>query len=274
MISIRHNGHKEIKYKKTIFPCGEQKITIDYDIKKHNPMLYDTHIHIFWGYENVNELFDVIAIHDYFRSDFKYNIHVEKILLRMPYVPFSRQDRSFKNECFTLKTFCRLINSCNFDEVTIFDPHSDVTPALLNNVFVEGNSVNEAKMLLDGDYYLLAPDAGATKRVNSIAKDALDNNLQCRGVIQATKHRDLKTGNITKTEVYNIPKDNYPIIIVDDICEGGRTFIEIAKILKNQNPDRKIILYVTHGFFSAGLDVFDNYIDEIYTYNGKVENVK
>jgi ribose-phosphate pyrophosphokinase len=55
-------------------------------------------------------------------------------------------------------------------------------------------------------------------------------------------------------------------LIVDDICDGGRTFIELAKVLRPWTTG-KIYLYVTHGIFSNGLDVFNSLIDGVYTAN-------
>jgi ribose-phosphate pyrophosphokinase len=59
-------------------------------------------------------------------------------------------------------------------------------------------------------------------------------------------------------------KDKH-VIIVDDICDGGRTFIELAKVLKS-NKVKNITLFVTHGIFSKGVDaLFENGIDNIIT---------
>lgn len=44
-----------------------------------------------------------------------------------------------KDEVFTLKYFCEFINSLEFDEVTVVDPHSSVSRALLNNLIVYTN---------------------------------------------------------------------------------------------------------------------------------------
>jgi ribose-phosphate pyrophosphokinase len=56
-------------------------------------------------------------------------------------------------------------------------------------------------------------------------------------------------------------------VIVDDICDGGRTFIELAKVIIAQNQEAKIYLVVTHGIFSAGFSELTNYFDGIYTTN-------
>ena len=56
-------------------------------------------------------------------------------------------------------------------------------------------------------------------------------------------------------------------IIIDDICDGGRTFIGIAEAIKEQVQNPEIYLLVTHGIFSAGYNQLMNYFDKIYTTN-------
>ncbi|MEQ2351952.1 phosphoribosyltransferase family protein [Pseudoalteromonas piscicida] len=84
-------------------------------------------------------------------------------------------------------------------------------------------------------------------------------------VIQAQKVRNLKTGEIVQTQVLGEVKGK-DLLIVDDICDGGRTFTELAKVLKAQGAN-SIALYVTHGIFSQGLGVFSGLIDTVYTTN-------
>jgi ribose-phosphate pyrophosphokinase len=59
---------------------------------------------------------------------------------------------------------------------------------------------------------------------------------------------------------------NAVILIVDDICDGGRTFIELAKKLRPMTTG-KIKLLITHGIFSKGIEVFDGIIDEVLVIN-------
>jgi len=98
------------------------------------------------------------------------------------------------------------------------------------------------------------------------AKKTLKISEQFNGVpevIQAHKVRNLKTGEIIKTEVLgNVEGKN--VLIADDICDGGRTFIELAKVLKNEGA-LEVSLFITHGIFSKGLDVFTGLIEHIYT---------
>ena len=187
-------------------------------------------------------------------------------MLFMPYVPYARQDRVCdKGESFSLKVFANLINSLQFNLVTVVDPHSGVTPALLNNVRI----INQKDVLHKWQAFIqrvlkgvtfISPDAGANKKVYDAA-----SYFGHREFLRADKLRDMATGNILETIVYADDLNGRDVCILDDICDGGRTFIELAKVLKAKNAG-KVILYVTHGIFSAGIDpLFSGGIDEIWT---------
>ena len=52
-----------------------------------------------------------------------------------------QHDKKFNpNESFELKLVCEFINSLNFKKIKVFHPHSDVTPALLNNCEIIDNT--------------------------------------------------------------------------------------------------------------------------------------
>lgn len=190
--------------------------------------------------------------------------------LKMDYVPFSRQDRVMTDgEALSLRVFCDMINDLGFEGVSIMDPHSDVTPALLNNCFVEEqHEIFYNSLMLrfcHKPYVLVAPDAGALKKIYKLA-----NKLECNQIIKAQKVRDASTGEIISTDLHcDIDISGMDCVIVDDICDGGRTFIEIAKKLREHNCG-DITLCVTHGFFTKGIDVFKGLIDNIYTKEGQI----
>lgn len=186
-----------------------------------------------------------------------------KLVLDMPYVPYARQDRvSNPGESLSAKVFCDLINAQGYDQVTITDPHSDVVSALLNCVEIVDASSRVQRIVNLADFKdgvtLLAPDAGARKRVLSIAKQ-----VGVSEVAFADKVRDTKTGNITGTTFPEVSEEN-PVLIIDDICDGGRTFIELAKAAQEVG-NYELHLYVTHGIFSKGLDELKKYFARVYT---------
>lgn len=188
------------------------------------------------------------------------------IELAIPYFPYARQDRvCVEGEALGAAVIAGFINGLGFSKVTISDAHSDVSPALINNVVnvpqidILKKCDGLCKRLSAGELTLVSPDAGASKKTLKIA-EAFNGIPQ---VIAAQKVRNLQTGEIIKTEI-NQDVTGKKVLIADDICDGGRTFIELAKILRERGAV-EVSLFVTHGIFSKGLSVFDGLIDTIYT---------
>ena len=110
---------------------------------------------------------------------------------------------------------------------------------------------------------IICPDKGAVGRTQAIAS-AFEKDMQDSAVVYCEKVRDPATGAITHTDVKTDSLAGMTAIITDDICDGGYTFIKIAEQLKAKGADR-VVLFVTHGIFSKGLDVFDGLIDHVFT---------
>lgn len=192
--------------------------------------------------------------------------------LYLPYVPYARQDRvANPGESLSAKVFCDLVNAQAYRRVVIQDPHSDVVPALLERVVIEDplpalSRAAESIYARTGSkaFALVAPDAGARKRVMKLAQ-ALGT-----AVVFADKVRDTRTGAITGTEIHGeLPE--CPLLVTDDICDGGRTFTELAAALSSKQRDRAmnqpLFLYVTHGIFSKGLDALLDHYAAVFTRN-------
>jgi ribose-phosphate pyrophosphokinase len=188
------------------------------------------------------------------------------IELVIPYFPYARQDRvCVEGEALGAAVMANFINNLSFAKVIIWDAHSEVSPALLNRVVnVPQISLLErcdelSRRLSTGELTLISPDAGASKKTIKIA-ETFNGEPE---VIQAQKMRNLKTGEIIKTEILG-DVEGKKILIADDICDGGRTFIELAKVLREKGAV-EVSLFITHGIFSKGLEVFEGLIDAIYT---------
>ena len=188
------------------------------------------------------------------------------------YVPYARQDRYCEQgEAFGVRTFARLLNSLNFSRVVIADPHSEVTPAVINNLQIMPQHEIAFYMLgwklrMD-NFELVSPDGGALKKIFKLGTQ-MNLKVHC-----ADKIRDTATGDIIRTDISVQDFGGANLMIVDDICDGGRTFIELAKVLRDRNAGR-IELFVTHGIFSKGVDVFEGYVDCIHSFNVWENNVK
>jgi ribose-phosphate pyrophosphokinase len=196
------------------------------------------------------------------------------IELTVPYFPFSRQDRVMTDgESFGLQSVVDLIKMCNFVSVTTWDIHSDVAGAM----FPAGVFRNVSQDELWADFIramtksettvIVSPDAGALKKIYKVA------GATGQSVVEAKKIRDVATGHIVKTEIDGTKLSGFErVVIVDDICDGGRTFIELAKVIRDSGFKGTLVLCVTHGIFSKGLDVFLEDFDEIHTMNN-INNV-
>ena len=232
-----HFSAGELKIK--LFGCGKERMDI------------------VWHYENDAELFTIMCIRDYYAS--------HKAILYIPYLPHARMDR-VKNpeDVFTLRTFARVINSMDFERVYVWDAHSNVGPALIDRCH-DVNAltwIEEAikEMSYPKDYLcLFFPDEGAQKRYGGMFPDY----KQAFGI----KNRNWETGKI---EGYMIVgednvKDNH-ILIIDDICSYGNTFVKAAEALHEAGANG-IDLYITHceeavvkgDVFKCGL------IDKVFT---------
>ncbi|MEO0413632.1 MAG: ribose-phosphate diphosphokinase, partial [Verrucomicrobiota bacterium] len=189
-----------------------------------------------------------------------------KIRLEIPYLPYARQDRVCNpGEALGVRVIADLINRLNFEQVVLFDPHSDVAGALIERVSIRSQEdlVRPLVPLFSEVLpILIAPDAGAEKKVLKVAQMMDDQTGVIVEVLCASKRRDTRTGQISETTLHG-SVEGRPVLIIDDICDGGRTFIELAKVLKRQGATQ-IYLYVTHGIFSKGLEVLEPYFDRVF----------
>ena len=181
--------------------------------------------------------------------------------LFIPYFPGARQDRASPGTALTVKVYADIVNAMNLDKVVVVDPHSDVTRAVLH---CEAVSAAEILKLHNAQYdALISPDAGAEKKAFDIAQ-----TLGIKHVIFARKHRDVATGKLSG---FSIDTSNWPpnkCLLVDDICDGGGTFVGLASHCIKQHAHLWYAdLYVTHGIFSAGLDHLHKHFGKIITTN-------
>jgi ribose-phosphate pyrophosphokinase len=268
--------NSDIKYKISKFPDGQQTI----DLENWDQLQYcgdivkiSSRLNSFKDLELI-----ICAVHSI--RNVKRN---REISLYVPYFIGARSDRKFKEGGinYLKQVICPIINSLNLTSVEVLDPHSDVLEACLNN-YKKKNNHSLVKFALeqidnkDGAQdriCLVSPDAGAYKKIFDVAK-----KFNIENIITANKVRDVRTGNIVKTEIPEsrepLPPgyyDNFKYVIIDDICDGGRTFIELAKVIKERTPGAEIYLVVTHGIFSAGLKPLAEWFECIYTTNSVVD---
>lgn len=255
----------DIKYKLSSFPDGQHQINL-VDMRYREVEGEDVKIK-----SRLNNWIDLEIIACAVAS-LKY-LKPKSIHLYVPYVEGARSDRKFEygSNNYLKDVICPIINSFKFDSVTVLDPHSDCLEMGINNYAKRDNKALVKFALTDIDNkddarsrtMFVSPDAGALKKIYDVAK-----HFKIDNVVTAAKVRNIQTGEIVKTE---LPPTNFTgieqVVIIDDICDGGRTFIELAKAIKEAGYEGNIYLVVTHGIFSAGFNLLANTFKHIYCTN-------
>jgi ribose-phosphate pyrophosphokinase len=248
------NQHKIIP---TIFPDKTSQVW-----KIDESILYNRVNCIKWDFESESEFMHVAQLVDLVNSmsDVK-----TKLTLWMDYFPYARQDKEVSNtSTFALRTFCKLLSTLKVDNIITQDLHSAIAETYLDNLTnnFPQDAIITALEKSKADI-IVYPDKGAKSRylkklaMKSITilkeRDQLNGNLKIVGFDGDTK--DLKGKNV---------------LIVDDLCDGGGTFILAANELKKLDT-KTISLYTTHGIYSKGVQVIkDAGISRVFNHKGEV----
>ena len=237
MIQLNHHPVEFVT-----FPNKEHRLDLPTEhLADHNTVL--------WQFESDASIFELLLFDRAMRQlDESYDLTVS-------YMPYSRMDRvQEKNTAFSLDLLCDLFSiqlDC-LDKLFVLDPHSPVTLELLKQYNVDADEVNYslAKNVIDytnvdlNNAWVVFPDKGAAGRYN--AKDYPN-------VIICDKTRDFATGKITDMTAHvhtmtTEPDENAPILIIDDLCSYGGTFIRAIEAVKNleQIRSKEAWLIITH----------------------------
>ena len=252
----------------TIFPDGTtqvykiQAITKDY----RNVVRSE----IVWQFENEAELLHVAQLSDLLDS---YTLHPRPVkILNVPFLPYGRQDKPISNSTtFAERTFAKLLNSLEFDRVVSFDVHGTTTVKNLQTL-----SANETvkKIFEENGYEVYCyPDGGACERYLHEPS------------VNGAKIRDKITGKIVDYQLtteyedkngftHGVSVKGKKVLIVDDLLDGGATFIELMKLLKNVEVG-EVGLYVSHAIASKGYEhLIEAGITQFFTTNSLPRNAE
>ena len=218
--------------------------------------------HITWEFTQEGDFLQLAQLKDLLDS------YGHRSALRIKYLPYGRQDKQVSNTAtFALHTFAKLLNSLNFEEIIIMDPHSTVALDLIKNSRAEYPKRMIEELIHQG-YCTLAcyPDKGARTKYTEVYKELIGT-----AHVYGEKVRDQLTGNITNYELIGGERvKGEKILIIDDICDGGMTFKILAKDLLAAGA-AEVNLFVTHGIFSKGLRTLkESGIKNVFTQDGEV----
>lgn len=240
---VKVNINKQIRCNTFLFPDKQPHINID-GVNENDK------VQVTCSITDANNLLLLIQC-----SNSLDNLFAKKKELVIPYLMGARFDRLMqKGDSVDLKVIANLINGCGFEKVYLYDVHSDTSTVLIENSINISNA-KLVKQYTKEDAILICPDAGAVKKVSKYFE--LNSNI--KDVIYCNKIRDLRNGNITLKVLESDKCEGKNCVIIDDLCDGGGTFLAIASQIKPAH----ITLIVTHGIFSKGFEVFKGIFDEI-----------
>lgn len=235
---------KGVGYKVIRFPDGEVHLQLDELNRKEE-------VTVIMRIRNAEDLFLLMQL-----SDILHRQEVVVKYLHIPYLMSMRCDRVFSfDRPFTLKIVSDVIGELKCIPV-IYEPHSNRCLALMCAVSVEVS--RNLAFGYKGLSTICFPDKGAQDRYNLFNGG---NNLVCEKV------RDVDTGELKEFKVVNPEVFNGgEITVVDDLCDGGGTFIGLAPKLRELNPT-KLRLVVTHAVQLNGIKRVAEVYDEVVITN-------
>lgn len=183
-------------------------------------------------------------------------------IAQIPYLPGARQDRGLP---FGAAVYARFLNNLLIDRIQAVDVHSPVMEHLVERLSVLDSAAIIRKHVVgrpDSDeraqryHGIIAPDKGAVHRAGAVAA------ICGLPLYRAEKHRDEQTGKLSGFSCEPLP-DKGKFLVVDDICDGGGTFIGLAEATRV--PFDRLGLFVTHGVFSGDAHELIQRFDRVWT---------
>lgn len=238
---------RNIAFESWKFPVGEIGVKITGEIDP-------TELHfVKINFQSNDDIFVALNLVDALE---RVGVAKRNIKLDIPYFPYSRQDRvCHAGESFALKVAFDILATAGV-RIYTRDMHSNAYldfPPIVHNT-----KQHELALGLPEYDLLVGPDAGSMKKVSLVSKQ------------HNTPYIALNKRRVGRSIEIDVPITENPIkgrvCIVDDLCDGGGTFIAAAKAIRDASDGEisTLDLYVTHGFCTAGIDKLKAVFDNIY----------
>lgn len=253
-----------MQYRKVLYPDKSYQVEIT-DFTNHNLVHRINSYDDLWLLNQIKDACDHNKI---------------KVSLTIPCLFDAQADRRFDdNKPHALKLVCEFINNLNFEEVKIFHPHNpEVVEALISNVTIVDNSEFIEDVIygikddfggksLEENLVLMSTDAGGFKPLMKL----VDKIKWTGDVYSASKSRMYINGaSQLIQQIDKVDFEGKSVLIIDDLCVYGGTFLGLSNILKNRNVD-KLYLAVSHITVPDPKQELDKAFTEIYATNSKFD---
>lgn len=250
VLNLVHKENSDIDYNIFKFPDGEIQISLGEFSHKED------YINVKCRITNAEELFIVCQVCDILSR------HEVCYTLDIYYLMSMRMDRVMDfNRPFTLKIVMDILWHYDASCIRILEPHSEVFTRL--NPHAEQLFIG-IQGLPDNleNYQIVYPDKGASERYSF----HYSMNLP---IIQCSKERDINTGKIISIKIDN-PQDikDKPLLIIDDLCDGGGTFCGIAEAFKKIGISKdRLNISVIHMVNAEGIVNLSKHFNHVWFTN-------
>lgn len=258
-LNLTNVENSDIKFSISKFPDGEVQITLG-EFSRKDFVVVNCRI------TSAEELFILMQVADIL------NRHSVIWDLNIYYLMGMRMDRVMDfNRPFTLKVMLDTLERLGANRIGIFEPHSSRCSEPRNIFsFVEPSSQGEEEICqfcpgftdVREKYQIVLPDKGAAEREFPYGNVPND-------VVVAEKVRDVATGQIQSIKIVNpelLKESDKPILVVDDLCDGGGTFLGLAAELKKYT-DKELSIFVVHMVNPKGIENLSKTYDHVYFTN-------
>ena len=246
-LNLARRECSDIPYHIDSYPDGEKHLIIEgHDWNKNK------YVNVITRIASMDDLFVLLQAEEILCHE---GVNINKLII--PYILGARCDRRFSlGEAIDARIIASLIarNIAVRDKYYIFDPHS--MPLNIDNwkdlkVFPKEFNPNA--------YLLVYPDKGAYDRYESV----VGMSPFCVGSKVRTD-----SGILIKLNkpAYRDRVDS-EIMVVDDLCDAGGTFVVLADVLKDRFPNKKKNIFVTHAIQKIGIERMAEHYNHVYTTN-------
>ena len=265
-INLADPDNTDISFKVTPFPDGQQQVVLMESVSNCSIEIVSR----LNNWRNLELITCTVA-------DLR-RMGIKEISLYAPYILGARSDRKFEKggNNYLKDVISPAVNILKLDKITVLDPHSDCLEMGLDNLEIENNvkfagwaiqDIIKETILGGGkesDICVISPDGGSRKKIyDTLQGIGFEGEL-----ILAEKHRDVKTGKLTG---FTVPltdaQKGKPLVIIDDICDGGGTFIGEAEVADKNGHAAAKYLVCTHSILSKGTADLTKHFDGMYTTN-------
>lgn len=146
----------------------------------------------------------------------------------------------------------------NPESVNVLEPHSHKTEALIKEFW----GSLEPRIPNFTGYIPVYPDSGAVNRYQTLG-EVLMCSKTCNPYTGKLEGFHIENPELLQDEDFK----DFPLVVMDDLCDAGGTFVGIANKIREVNPDRKLAIYVTHMVNPKGITTLSENYDEVYFTN-------